>query len=166
MAADFSGMCGLPSGEPPSGACGDPGAGSFFGENLSCSGRFFHSYGLFPREVIVTDERLKVDAGRRAAMRWIAAAAPAAMLAGAIPAASEETDASKAEAKPPTPKLSDDAKCVVRNTDGLTGPERKRLEKQLPGFEGALKKLRDFDLPDDVEPATTFRALRSTGGRR
>ena len=100
----------------------------------------------------------ELDHGRRSALRWLAAAAPAVAVLG--------SGASAADAPPEKPKLSGDARFIVKQEPGLTGGERKRLEKQLPGLEGALKKIRDFDLPDEVEPAFTFRALRAPGGRR
>lgn len=104
---------------------------------------------------------------RRSALRWMAVAAPAVALTGrAVQAAEQAVEGAKTEEKPPKPKLSEDARFVVKSEPGLTGPERKRLQKQLPAFEGALRKLRDFNLPDDVEPAFNFRALRSAGRKR
>lgn len=101
----------------------------------------------------------KKTLSRRSALGWIAVAAPAiATLGGGTPFAAEKTPG---EAAPDPPKLSEQGKFIAKNEAGLSGAERKRLRKQLPGFEGALRKLRDFELPDDVEPAVRFQALRS-----
>jgi hypothetical protein len=103
---------------------------------------------------------------RRSALRWIAAAPAAAAAAGAAFAAqakpkdeagSKEKDAgaSKEPARP-----SSYARFISKDEPTLTGEQRKQLLKQAPGLEKALAKLRDYPIPDDVEPAFTFQALR------
>jgi hypothetical protein len=115
----------------------------------------------------VNDETNAKDLSRRTALRWMAVAAPAvAALGGAALGADQAKGEAKAETKPEEPKLSEEARFTIRNEPGLSDAERARLEKQLPAFEGALKKLRDFDLADDVEPAVRFRALRAPEVKR
>jgi hypothetical protein len=105
-------------------------------------------------------ERKSNPLTRRAALRLIAAAPIAA--AAARSAIGAEQGAPKPEAKKPPeapPKPSAYAKFISKDEPDLSGDERSRLRKQMPGLEGALKKLRDFDLSDDAEPAFTFSAL-------
>lgn len=102
---------------------------------------------------------------RRSALRWIAVAPAAAAAAGAAIAAEAKdqnepkddagSGASKAPARP-----SSYAKFISKDERGLTGEQKKQLLKQAPGLEGALAKLREYPIPDDVEPALTFQALR------
>jgi hypothetical protein len=101
---------------------------------------------------------------RREALRWIAAA-PAAAAAAGVAAASGAEPAAPA-APPPPAELSDYARFVAKDEEGLSRSERARLRKQLPGLEGALKKLRDHPLADGVEPAFVFRARRPPRGAR
>jgi len=115
----------------------------------------------------VIDEGKGKDLSRRAALRWMAVAAPAvAVVGGAALGAQQAKTEPKAGESTEKPKLSEEARFTIRNEPGLSDAERQRLEKQLPAFEGALRKLRDFSLPDDVEPATRFSALRAPGEQR
>ncbi len=129
----------------------------------------------------MADDRRNTKVTRRSALRLLAAAHAAAALGGAAlagpsqqekgaapvsPEAATTPAAKEPEAASPPSKPSRYAKFVAKNEEGLTSAERKRLEKQLPGIEGALRKIRDFNLPDDVEPALTFRALRAAPPRR
>jgi len=119
------------------------------------------------KEVRVIDEGKGKDLSRRTALRWMAVAGPAvAALGGAALRAEEAKGDAKSEAKPEEPKLSEEARFTIRNEPGLSDAERAKLEKQLPAFEGALRKVRDFTLADDVEPALHFSALRAPGERR
>jgi len=108
----------------------------------------------------------KAGLSRRSAMRLIAAAVPAAMVAGRAAGAAGREGAQESPAAPAEPKLSKAGEFVVDAEPGLSDAERLRLGKQLPGFEEALRKLRDFEIPDNVEPAVRFSALRSGGSRR
>ncbi|MBI3447435.1 MAG: hypothetical protein HY049_00740 [Acidobacteria bacterium] len=105
----------------------------------------------------MAEDRDTRDVTRRSALGWIAAAAPAIVAVSGAPRAAEDAPA----AAPPPPELSDEARALAKREPGLSRDERKRLMKQLPAFEAALVKLRDFELPDDVEPAFRFRAIRS-----
>ena len=58
------------------------------------------------------------------------------------------------------------AECVASGEKELSRKERARLLENVEGLEEALRKIREHDLPDDVEPAFTFRALRSGGRSR
>jgi len=113
------------------------------------------------KEASMADNRETRDVTRRSALGWIAAAAPAVLAVSGAPRAAQDAP----DAPPPeAPELSDEARALAKREPGLSRDERKRLRKQLPGFEATLRKLRDFPLPDDVEPAFRFRAMRS--GRR
>lgn len=110
---------------------------------------------------------------RRVALRWLAAApAAAAFVTTALGQAEiktgfEDIDAdTSGESRRGSGKAgSKFAECVVKNEKELSRKERANLAENVKGLEEALKTLRDHELPDDVEPAFTFRALRS-GGRR
>jgi hypothetical protein len=115
------------------------------------------------------DAREKGSSGhmtRRIALRLLAAAPAAAAMGTAALAQVEENtgfaDLNR-EGPPPLPDTgaSDLAKCLVKNEEDLTRKEKAKMMKDLPGLEGALQQLRDYDLPDDVEPAFIFKAMRS-----
>lgn len=105
---------------------------------------------------------------RRSALGWIAAAAPAAAIlqAHAAETASGTKDAKNEPPPEAPPKPTDLGRFIAKSETGLSSAERKQLLKQLPGLEGALKKLREFQVADGVEPAFTFRALRARKGGR
>jgi len=115
----------------------------------------------------MADKDLGKGLSRRSALTWIAAA-PAVAAAGGAVLGSEEakTGAAKPETPPAPTKPSPYARFVAKDEKALTGKERDQLLKQAPGLEGALKKLREFDLGDAVEPAINFLALRSPKGGR
>lgn len=103
---------------------------------------------------------------RRVALRWLAVApAAAAIGTAALAQVNEGTgfDDLDADNPPslPSSDASDAAKCLVKNEEDLTRKERAKMLKDLPGLEGALNQLREFDLPHDVEPAFIFKAMRS-----
>jgi len=98
---------------------------------------------------------------RRTALRMLAAA-PAALAGGAALAAQKGAES---EAKP-EPKPSPYARFIAKDEKDLGGKERSRLLEQMPGLEGALKKIRDFEVPPETEPALNFKAIRSTKGGR
>ena len=91
------------------------------------------------------------------------AVAPAALAGGAAIAAQQNP--SESEAKP-EPKPSHYARFIARDEKDLSGKERSRLLEQMPGLEGALKKIREFEVPPEIEPALSFKAIRSTKGGR
>jgi len=96
---------------------------------------------------------------RRTALRLLAAA-PAAAAIGASAASAAQGEAGAAAEEPARPSSpSPYAKFIAKHEEGLTRKERSQLRKQAPGLEGALVRLRDFPLADDVEPALYFRAL-------
>lgn len=109
---------------------------------------------------------------RRTALRWIAAAAPAAAITPAVLAQAqldtgfdeEEDEASKRKSRDKG-KGSGAAECLIDNEKDLSRKERAELRKNLPGLEEALQTLRDYELPDDVEPAFTFSAMKSGRNR-
>ena len=112
---------------------------------------------------------------RRAILRWMAAAPAAVVVHRATLAQTQgdsvfneldklsEPDDAEA-AKKAAEGLSDAARCIAENEEGLSRKERRALMEKMPGLEGALKKLREFEIADDVEPAFRFQAMRS--GRR
>ncbi len=114
---------------------------------------------------------------RRAILRWLAAAPAAAVTAGAVlgQSTTEDTGFDKLDelAKPDDEEenrkaaaaVSDEARCLAENEDALSRSERRALMEKMKGLEGALEKLRAFDIADDVEPSLIFRPLGS-GGRR
>jgi hypothetical protein len=107
---------------------------------------------------------------RRRALGWIAAAPAAAALApGALAVEEIKTGFQNIDdvgSVSSSGKGSPDIECVLKGEKELTRKERARLRKNAPGVEGALRTLREFDLPGDVEPAINFRATRSVRGGR
>ncbi len=110
---------------------------------------------------------------RRVALRWLAAAPAAAAFATAalgqaeIKTGFEDIDAeASGESRWRRGKAGSKlAECVVKSEKELSRKERAKLAENVKSLEEALKTLREHELPHDVEPAFTFRALRS-GGRR
>jgi hypothetical protein len=109
---------------------------------------------------------------RRTALRWIAAAAPAAAVAPSVLAQAqldtgfkEDDDRSRAKRSRGREKASADTECLLDNEKDLSRKELAKLREDLPGLEEALQTLRDYELPDDVEPAFTFRAMKSGRSR-
>lgn len=110
---------------------------------------------------------------RRAVLGWLAAA-PAAALAGRELLAQEDTGFENLDklSEPEDEEdlrragapLTEEARCLAESEDSLSRSERRALMEKMKGLEGALRKLRDFEIADDVEPALVFRPL--AGGRR
>jgi hypothetical protein len=114
---------------------------------------------------------------RRTVLRWLAAA-PAAAAAGRgilaqssgedpgfdkLDDLSEPSDAE--EIRKAGAALSEEARCLAESADSLSRAERRALMEKMKGLEGALQKLRAFEIADGVEPALVFRPLGS-GPRR
>jgi len=111
---------------------------------------------------------------RRVAIRWLAAAPAAAALVSTalgqaeIKTGFEDIDAETSgeswlRRKKGGSRL---AECIADGEKDLSRKERARLLENAEGLEEALRKIREHDLPDDVEPAFTFRALKSGGRSR
>ena len=96
-----------------------------------------------------------------------AAALPVGSLLGLRPA--RAADAAAQPAATPAPlEETPLGRFLAREDESLTSDERRKVRKQVAGLEQSLKEVRDFQLANDVPPAGTFKALRSTrkgGGR-
>jgi hypothetical protein len=88
---------------------------------------------------------------RRTLHKWLLAA-PAAAVASAQVASQ-------------TAQPSSFAACLAAAETTLGADERGRLTKAIGSLEQALKIIRDFKVPTDVDPATLFRPMRSRGDR-
>jgi hypothetical protein len=141
----------------------------------SRSGRsiLLHLHPFRQKESNVARTPCKKPLPRRAVLRWLAAA-PAAAAVGTAALARpqdertgfEDADAyGEASESQEVEDASSFARCVADNEGSLSRKERRALLEKMPGLEGALKELREFKVPDHVEPAINFRALGS-GGRR
>lgn len=114
---------------------------------------------------------------RRYVLRWLAAAPAAAVAAREIAFAQAQGESGfdnldelaepkdKKEQEKAEKGLSDAARCIAENRKDLSRKEKQRLMEKMKPLEGALTKLRDFQVADDVEPALVFRAAVPAGRR-